>query len=104
MRSDGNPGQTGDRENPSKVEDIPCPFSRVELDPRNPSWPAVFNPHQQAGHKTAPDRAAKLQKVLAMQEPSTQDFADIGEVRRGRLLDVLFQVQNGPYQANKDHT
>ena len=74
MRSDGNPGQTGDRENPNYVRDILCPLSRVELDPRNPSWPAVFNPHQQAGHKTAPDRDAKLQKVLAMQEPSTQDI------------------------------
>ena len=83
MRSDGNPGQTGDRENPSLVPDISCPFSRVELDPRNPSWPAVFNPHQKAGHKTAPDRDAKLQKVLAMQEPSTQDYADIGDPHQG---------------------
>ena len=62
MRSDGNPGQTGDRENPSYVRDILCPLSRVELDLRNPSRPAVFDPHQQAGHKTAPDRDAKLQK------------------------------------------
>ena len=90
MRSDGNPGQTGDRENPSKVRDIPCPFSRVELDPRTPSRPAVFNPHQQAGHKTAPDRDAKLQKVLAMQEPSTQDIADISVVRWAQRMDVRF--------------
>ena len=95
MRSDGNPGQAGDRENPSKVGDIPCPFCRMELDPRNPSWPAVFDPHQQAGHKTAPDRAAKLQKVLAMQEPSTQDFADIRDVRGCRGWDVRFRVQSG---------
>ena len=80
MRSDGDPVQAGDRDNPGKVRDIDCPFCRVELDPRNPSRPAVFNPHQQAGHKTAPDRVAKLQKVLAMQEPSTQDFSAI--VRR----------------------
>ena len=90
MRSDGNPGQAGDRETPSYVRDIPCPLSRVELDPRNPSRPAVFDPHQKAGHKTAPDRDAKLQKVLAMQEPSTQDFADIRDIRGGRGWDVRF--------------
>lgn len=74
MRSDGNPVQAGDRDNPGKVQDIDCPFCRVELDPRKPSGPAVFTPRKQAGHKTAPDQDAQLQKVLAMQEPSTQDF------------------------------
>ena len=63
MRSDGNPGQTGDRENPSYVRDILCPLSRVELDPRNPSRPAGFDPHQQAEHKTVPDPTVlELQK------------------------------------------
>ena len=99
MRSDGNPGQTGDRETPSKVGDIPCPICRVELDPRNPSWPAVFDPHKKAGHKTAPDRDAKLQKVLAMQEPPTQDFADISDMRWAQLMDVRFQGRGGTCES-----
>src|SRR5258706_15561444 len=34
-------------------------------------------PHQQAGHKTAPDQNAKnIEPTLAMREPSTQDIRD----------------------------
>jgi hypothetical protein len=46
-------------------------------------WDPIRGKHQgqrqlrcikQAGHKTAPDLMSKLQKILAMQEPSTQDI------------------------------
>ncbi len=43
--------------------------------PRKPSVPAVIAPHQQAGHKTAPDQIAAPTKILATREPSTQDIA-----------------------------
>ncbi len=77
MRSDGDPGQTGDRENPPDVWDIKCPKSRMGPDPRNPSGPAAITLHKQAEHKTVPDlTASELQKILAPQEPSTQDIND----------------------------
>ena len=63
MRSDGDPGQTGDRENPPDVWDIKCPKSRMGPDPRNPSGPAAITLHKQAEHKTVPDlTASELQK------------------------------------------
>jgi hypothetical protein len=51
---------------------------------RKAEWDLIRGNHQgqrqlrcikQAGHKTAPDLMSKLQKILAMQEPSTQDMA-----------------------------
>ena len=76
MRSDGNPRQTGDLENPPNVQDINCPQTRMGPDPRKPSRPVAQPPHKQAGHKTVPDlRLSKLQKALATQEPSTQDIS-----------------------------
>jgi hypothetical protein len=47
-------------------------------------------PHQQAGHKTAPDLMSKLQKILAMQEPSTQDIeACVDDVRFQVVLGII---------------
>jgi len=37
---------------------------------------------KQAGHKTAPDLMSKLQKILAMQEPSTQDIGGLSLLQR----------------------
>ena len=47
----------------------------MEPDPRISSGPAVTRgvPHQQAGHKNAPDQIAAPKKILATREPSTQD-------------------------------
>ena len=59
------------------------PMSRT-LNVRKAEWDLIRGNHQgqrqlrcikQAGHKTAPDLMSKLQKILAMQEPSTQDIA-----------------------------
>lgn len=53
------------------------------LNVRKAEWDLIRGNHQgqrqlrcikQAGHKTAPDLMSKLQKILAMQEPSTQDI------------------------------
>ncbi|MDZ3837204.1 MAG: hypothetical protein U0S49_07510, partial [Rhodospirillales bacterium] len=41
---------------------------------RNPSWPAVIEPHQQAGYMTAPDPIAEAApKPLATRGPSIHD-------------------------------
>jgi hypothetical protein len=54
-----------------------------ERNVRKAEWDLIRGNHQgqrqlrcikQAGHKTAPDLMSKLQKILAMQEPSTQDI------------------------------
>jgi len=51
---------------------------------RKAEWDLIRGNHQgqrqlrcikQAGHKTAPDLMSKLRKILAMQEPSTQDIS-----------------------------
>jgi hypothetical protein len=64
---------------------------------RKAEWDLIRGNHQgqrqlrcikQAGHKTAPDLMSKLQKILAMQEPSTQD---IGE----HVTDVRFTPESG---------
>jgi len=53
------------------------------LNVRKAEWDLIRGNHQgqrqlrcikQAGHKTAPDLMSKLKKILAMQEPSTQDI------------------------------
>ena len=53
------------------------------LNVRKAEWDLIRGNHQgqrqlrcikQAGHKTIPDLMSKLQKILAMQEPSTQDI------------------------------
>ena len=58
------------------------PMSRTP-NVRKAEWDLIRGNHQgqrqlrcikQAGHKTAPDLMSKLQKILAMQEPSTQDI------------------------------
>ena len=63
------------------------PMSRTP-NVRKAEWDLIRGNHQgqrqlrcikQAGHKTAPDLMSKLQKILAMQEPSTQDIeASVG--------------------------
>ena len=72
------------------------PMSRTP-NVRKAEWDLIRGNHQgqrqlrcikQAGHKTAPDLMSKLQKILAMQEPSTQDI-------EACIRDVRFTPENG---------
>src|SRR5580700_2883653 len=47
----------------------------------------LVRPHQQAGHKTAPDQNAKnIESTLAMREPSTQDVPQTSPIWRDWTL------------------
>ncbi|MCP4780269.1 MAG: hypothetical protein GY877_05800 [Hyphomicrobium sp.] len=70
----------------------------MTLNVRKAEWDLIRANHQsqrqlrcikQAGHKTAPDLMSKLQKILAMQEPSTQDIVATAP------LAVTFDMRSG---------
>ena len=70
------------------------PMSRTP-NVRKAEWDLIRGNHQgqrqlrcikQAGHKTAPDLMSKLQKILAMQEPSTQDINRLSQHYVTRLF------------------
>lgn len=76
------------------------PMSRTP-NVRKAEWDLIRGNHQgqrqlrcikQAGHKTAPDLMSKLQKILAMQEPSTQDIQSRAG-QRGSVVVLLDTVR-----------